>query len=386
MTCGISSAFETLKLSLCPLTLLSGANASGKSSVMQALALLHQTMREHEWSSRLMLNGGTVRLGAVADVIDQVHGRRVFEIALLGDDGTRFQWEFDGDRDEMSMAVRRARGETDDGDGWDMDESQPLHYLLPHDLPAPSSGRSLADRLRGLTYLTAERLGPREYYILDDPQLTPVVGPRGEYAISVLHSGRDTHVPDGLVVSDVPPTRFRQVEARMGRFFPGCVLEIKQVLGANAATLGIRTSSDTDFHRPVHAGFGLTQVLPVMVAALSANGGDLLLIENPEVHLHPAGQAEMGAFLAEVASVGVQVLIETHSDHVLNGIRRAVKSGTLAAGDIVLHFFRPRREDRTESGPQVQSPVLDAGGNIDSWPDGFFDQFDRDMNYFAGWS
>ena len=65
LTCGIFKCFETLKLSLCPLTLLSGANASGKSSVMQALALLHQTMREHEWSSRLMLNGSTVRLGAV---------------------------------------------------------------------------------------------------------------------------------------------------------------------------------------------------------------------------------------------------------------------------------------------------------------------------------
>ena len=172
----------------------------------------------------------------------------------------------------------------------------------------------------------------------------------------------------------------------MRQFFPGCVLAIEQIPGANAVTLGIRTSSDTDFQRPVHAGFGMTQVLPIMVAALSANGDDLLLIENPEVHLHPTGQAEMGTFLAEVASAGVQVLIETHSDHVLNGIRRAVKSGTLAPGDVVLHFFRPRREDRTEGGPQVHNPVLDSDGNIDSWPDGFFDQFDRDMNYFAGWS
>ncbi len=63
--------FESLKLPLCPLTLLSGANASGKSSVMQAFALLHQTMREHERSSRLMLNGATVRLGSVVDVIDE---------------------------------------------------------------------------------------------------------------------------------------------------------------------------------------------------------------------------------------------------------------------------------------------------------------------------
>ena len=375
--------FETLKLPLCALTLLSGANASGKSSVMQALVLLHQTMREHEWSSRLMLNGAAVRLGAVADVVDQVHGRRDCGIALLDDDAASYQWEFEGERDEMSMAVRRARSETGAGEGWDVDGSQPFRHLLP----ALAGDQFLTDRLRGLTYLTAERLGPRELYAFDDPQLTPVVGPRGEYAVSVLHSGRDVRVLDSLAIDGVPPTRFRQVEARMARFFPGCVLAVEQVPGANAATLGIRISADTDFQRPVHTGFGLTQVLPIVVAGLSADEHDLLLIENPEVHLHPAGQAAMGEFLSEVAAAGVQVVIETHSDHVLNGIRRAVKGGMLASGDVALHFFRPRIEDQArQGGPQVESPILDADGNIDSWPDGFFDQFDRDMNYFAGWS
>ena len=373
--------FETLKLPVCPLTLLAGANASGKSSVMQALVLLHQTMREHEWSSRLMLNGTTVRLGSAADVIDQVYGRRSCGVALLDGDAW-FEWEFEGERDEMSMAVRRARGETAAGDGWNVDGSQPLHYLLP----TAANGCSLTNRLRRLTYLTAERLGPREHYLYDDPQLTPVVGPRGEYTVSVLHSGGDKRVLSGLVSAEVPPTRFRQVEARMARFFPGCVLAIGQVPRVNAVTLGIRVSSDTDFHRPVHAGFGLTQVLPVVVAALSANDDDLLLIENPEVHLHPAGQAAMGGFLVEVASGGVQVLIETHSDHVLNGIRRAVKSGMLPSEDVALHFFRPRREEQMDRRPQVESLTIDGNGNIDSWPDGFFDQFDKDMNNLAGWN
>ena len=378
--------FSLLKLPLRPLTLLSGANASGKSSVMQALVLLHQTMREHEWSSRLMLNGVAVRLGTVADVIDQVHGRRSCEIALLDGDTRYFQWEFEGERDEMSMAV--AHVHVDGVGGLDVDKSDSLHYhyLLPRDLKTPSGGGSLIERLRRLAYLTAERLGPREDYILEDPQLAPVVGPRGEYAVSVLHSGRDTHVLDDLIVQDAPPTRFRQVEARMGNFFPGCRLAVDQVPRANAATLGIRVSASADFHRPIHAGFGLTQVLPIVVAALSANSDDLLLIENPEVHLHPAGQVGMGEFLAEVASAGVQVVIETHSDHVLNGIRRAVRSGTVPADDVALHFFRPRREDEQDRVAQVQSPTLDSNGNIDTWPEGFFDQFDRDMNYFAGWS
>ena len=343
-------------------------------------------MREHEWSSRLMLNGATVRLGTAADVIDEMHSRRHWGITLRDGDTDRFQWEFEGDRNEMSMAVRSARGEMDGGTEWDFDESMPLHHLLPTSLPTMLSSHSLTSRLRGLTYLTAERLGPREYYIFDDPQLTTVVGPQGEYAVSVLYSGRDLRVLDNLLIQDVPPTRFRQVEAQMAHFFPGCVLEIKQVPRANAVTLGIRISSSTDFHRPVHTGFGLTQVLPIVVAALSANRDDLLLIENPEVHLHPAGQAAMGEFLSKVTSAGVQVMIETHSDHVLNGIRRAVKNHTLPSEDVALHFFRPRREDRSGGEPQVESPILGAEGNIDSWPDGFFDQFDRDMNYFADWS
>ena len=380
--------FETLKLPLRPLTLLSGANASGKSSVLQALVLLHQTMREHEWSSRLMLNGAGIRLGTVTDVIDQVHGRRQFTITLLDDDSGWFEWEFQGERDEMSMIVNRSRGGTEEGEGWDVGRSVPLRNLLPLQLLTDFLSRySLTDRLQNLTYLSAERLGPREYYMFDDPQLTPVVGPKGEYAVSVLHSGSHLQVRDNLLVqnSDVPPTRLRQVEARMKDFFPGCVLEINQIPRASAVTLGIRISDDTEFHRPAHTGFGLTQVLPIVVAALSADIQGLLLIENPEVHLHPAGQAAMGEFLAEVASSGVQVIIETHSDHVLNGIRRSVKKHTLSSEDIALHFFRPRGEDPVSEKPQVESPTIDADGNIDSWPEGFFDQFDKDMNYFAGW-
>lgn len=378
--------FTLLKLPLCPLTLLSGANASGKSSVLQALALLHQTMREHEWSSRLMLNGSVVRLGTVADVIDQMHGRRSVEMALL--DGEReFQWEFTGERAEMSMEVARVRSVHGDAG---KDEPKLLRHLLPWSHGEALEGSfwagSLQARLCGLTYLTAERMGPRETYPLEDPGYAPVVGPRGEHAASVLYFGGDARVLGGLTVEDVPPTRLRQIEAHMNRFFPGCELSVGKVPQANAVTLGLRTSKGMDFHRPIHTGFGLTQVLPIVVAALSAAKEDLLLIENPEVHLHPSGQAAMGEFLAEVAAAGVQVILETHSDHVLNGIRRAVKRGALPPEDAALHFFRLRQEDESDGAAQVQSLVLDRDGNLDTWPEGFFDQFDRDMNYFVGWS
>ena len=391
--------FKLLKLPLRPLTLLSGANASGKSSVLQALVLLHQTMREHEWSSRLILNGASVQLGTAADMIDQLHGHRECRIGLLDGDAARYEWSFEGDRDDMGMMVRQVSGQAEDGSEWEVDNTFPLHCLLPHvdgthplhdrlpHVSLPSSVfESLTGRLRGLSYLTAERLGPREIYPLEGPRLAPVVGPRGEHTLEVLYTGRDERVLDELTIEGVPPRRLRQVEARMARFFPGCELALDKVSQASAVTLGIRTSRITDFHRPVHTGFGLTQVLPIVTAALSADRRGLVLVENPEVHLHPAGQAMMGAFLAEVAAAGVQVIIETHSDHVLNGVRRAVKNNALTPDDAALHFFRPRQESDERDVAQVESPALDSDGNIDSWPDGFFDQFDKDMNHFAGWS
>lgn len=366
--------FERLNLPLAPLTLLSGSNASGKSSVLQALVLLHQTMCDNEWSVRLMLNGATLCLGTVSDIIDKINGRTTLQIGISDDDNT-IKWEFSGERSDMSMAVQWVLAKKD------VSTIAPdqLRYMIPMD--APESAMNTVKRIRGLSYITAERLGPREVYILEDKYSASVVGPLGEHSVSLLHWGRDEHVIEDLVLPNVPPTRLRQVEARMQTLFPGCTLSVQQVPQANAVSLGIRTSDDTDFHRPIHVGFGLTQILPIVVAALSASKDDILLIENPEVHLHPAGQAQMGKFLAEAARAGIQVIVETHSDHVLNGIRRSVKEQVLQAQQIAIHFFKPRSLEST----QVLSPTLDNSGNIDVWPDGFFDQFDKDMNYFAGW-
>lgn len=365
--------FEELDLPLAPLTLLSGTNASGKSSILQALVLLHQTIREHEWSVRLMLNGEAVQLGTVLDVVDKVHGRRQLQIGLV-EGASKFLWTFQDDREEMSMATENVQL-----NGIDYWNPPSLRHLLPFE--GHDSVLNFAMRLKNLSYVTAERVGPQEIYVLKDRQAAQTVGPRGEHTLSVLYRVRDEPIMDSLIIEGVSPTGLKQIEARMGVFFPGCRLNVQLVPQANALTLGIRTSDDTDFHRPVHVGFGLTQVLPIVVAAVSAREHDILLIENPEVHLHPAGQVLMGIFLGEVAASGAQVIVESHSDHVLNGIRRAVKAGTLKPEQTCLHFFRSRGGELN----QVVSPALDSAGNIDQWPLGFFDQFDKDMSHFAGW-
>lgn len=363
--------FEALRLPLRPLTLLSGSNASGKSSVLQSLVLLHQTMREHEWSRRLMLNGEIIQMGTVSDIMDQLSSRDTYEISLVGEE-EEYQWAFKGEPDEMSMSIEAITiGKTQ------VIASNYLHYMLPRD-PTPP----LIIKMKNLTYLTAERIGPRNMYTINDSQVASVVGPSGEHAVSVLYSRREKHVSDTLFLPDGSnKTLLKQVEARMRTFFPGCRLNLQRISKTNVVTLGLLTSDETNFLRPVHTGFGLTQILPIVVAALSADPDDLLLIENPEVHLHPAGQAMMGQFLGDVAQAGVQVILETHSDHILNGVRRAVKAKRLEADRVAIHFFQPRADNKA----QVVSPMLDSEGKIDAWPDGFFDQFDKDTSYFAGW-
>ena len=365
--------FELLRLPLGPLTLLSGTNASGKSSVLQSLVLLHQTMQENEWSSRIMLNGSVASLGTTTDVVDQLNGRGDFEIGLRNDD-TNYLWTFTGDRQDMSLQIGKVEVNGDVTCNPDT-----LHYLLPVNVDEPVL--SLAKQVRDLTYITAEREGPREVYPLEDQHVVNRVGPRGENAVSVFYRGLYERVADELMVPDNASTLVRQVEARLVSFFPGCDVEVQQVSNASAVTLGIRTSPSTGFLRPIHCGFGITQVLPIIVAALTIPKGSLLLIENPEVHLHPSGQALMGQFLTDVAHSGIQVILETHSDHVLNGVRRSVKAGSIPAEEVMIHFFRAR----TPELPQVISPTLNSSGSIDAWPEGFFDQFDKDMDYFAGW-
>ncbi len=402
--------FEKLDLPLASLTLLSGTNASGKSSVLQALVLLHQTMREHEWSTRLMLNGKSVKLGTVMDVVNESKGGKSFEIGLTYKN-LSYLWTFTGERNDLSMDVEKIniknnesgtnnlidypKLEKDNKSSINPNYLQkllPTYYSLAYNnfhvpnLPKERKDNGVVDIHKPLTtgfsYITAERIGPRETYQLEDKQIAYSVGSQGEYAMSLFYLKRDDAILSELTLeTESRNTLFHQVTARMQQFFPNCLLAVEKVQNANAVTLRLKTSSGTEFHRPANVGFGLTQVLPIVIAALSAQKEDILLIENPEVHLHPAGQALMGQFLAEVASSGVQVILETHSDHILNGVRRLVKSGKILPEDVALHFFRASSADAA----QVVSPQINDHGDLDDWPEGFFDQFDKDMNHFAGW-
>ncbi|WP_350017212.1 DUF3696 domain-containing protein [Rhodanobacter sp. IGA1.0] len=128
--------------------------------------------------------------------------------------------------------------------------------------------------------------------------------------------------------------------------------------------------------RAPNMGFGVSYALPIVAGGLSAISGGLFIVENPEAHLHPAGQSTMGVFLAWLASKGVQVILETHSDHVINGIRLAVgKMKYIACEAVSLLFF-----DSSESGlPLVQRISVSDRGTLSDWPEYFFDQYQIDV-------
>lgn len=117
--------------------------------------------------------------------------------------------------------------------------------------------------------------------------------------------------------------------------------------------------------------------MPIVTACLGAPSGSLLLIENPEAHLHPQGQVALGELLARCANDGVQIIVETHSDHVLNGICLAAKNNIVLAEEVALHLFSRAVQTGDVS---VVSPALLQTGQLSNWPNGFFDQWDKSIS------
>ena len=170
----------------------------------------------------------------------------------------------------------------------------------------------------------------------------------------------------------------------MQHFFPGFAMQIQPADSAmDIMTLRIRTSISGEFHLPANVGYGPYYVLPIVTAALSRKPGEILIVDSPEAHLHPFCQNEMAQFLAKVAATGVQVIVETHNDHFINGARQAVKSEAIPPESVILHYFG---DTETEDGVHKHSTIsINAKGTLDHWPKGFCDQYERDLARLTDW-
>jgi predicted ATPase len=172
-----------------------------------------------------------------------------------------------------------------------------------------------------------------------------------------------------------------QVEAWMSEISPGVRLSVKRHSEMDLMTFGVSYSFGHQVasaaYRPTNVGFGVTYALPIVAAVLSARVGGLILVENPEAHLHPRGQVRLGELLCQAAAAGVQIVIETHSDHILNGIRLAVHEHRANPRDVALYY--------SGWSPGGKSPTLtllelDTDGRLREWPEGFFDEMERTLD------
>lgn len=344
--------FGRLDLELSPLTLLCGVNGMGKSSVLQALLVLRQSKAAGALGrGHLILDDELADLGTGRDALYEFAEEDAIEFGLLGDQGVEpLRIAFDYAREANRLRVRGSEGVVLGQWG-----SRPPFENLHH--------------------VAAERIGPRKIHEQSDAAaLRSVLGPRGEHVLNNLAERQDDLLPDADPRRGEAGTRRHRdvVDYWLRSITPGASLKIERIEAADALIGGFTFERagdvETRRYRATNVGFGLSYVLPI-IAALLAPAGTLCLIENPEAHLHPSGQTKMAELAARAAAAGLQVVMETHSDHVLDGVRIAVVDGLLEPDDTRFHYFEQ------ENGQSVvRTPEIDSGGRLSSWPEGFFDQ------------
>ena len=171
----------------------------------------------------------------------------------------------------------------------------------------------------------------------------------------------------------------------MTEISPGVRLSLRRYSEIDLMTFSVTYSLGhqvaSSEYRPTNVGFGITYALPIVVSVLSARPGGLVIVENPEAHLHPRGQVKMGELLCRAAAGGIQILVETHSDHVLNGIRLAVKGRLATPADVALYHSKWEPGGKS---PSLTSLTVKEDGRLSEWPDGFFDEIERSLDRLLG--
>ncbi len=377
--------FDILSLPLAPMTLLTGFNAAGKSTTLQAMLLLAQAQRHGGRLPLVPLNGSLVRLGSPGDVLREGGGPELV-LGIETAEG-RLDWSMvpDDRRSSHALPIKQIDWQSERESVKTVSFSDGISNLLPQH--APPSLQRIVQGLAEIVFLSAMRIGTTEVFPAPE---TPVpvwadVGSQGEFAAWWFERLLDEDVDYVRRHPDEPaPILRKQFNAWASELFPGAEANAQRIRGTSLVRLELRNHEADEWRRPANIGYGLTYAFPILVAGLIAKPGQVLIIDSPEAHLHPMGQSRMGRFLAMLATSGVQVIIETHSDHVLNGVRLAVSCGELSPKHTAIYFFNHR--PRSPADPaHVVSPKIDATGNLSEWPLGFFDQAERDLTILAGW-
>lgn len=371
---------EKLNLHIGNLTVFTGMNGMGKSSVFQSMLLLRQSFFRNESSRNLNLRGNLIESCSSGELICQSSVSDELSVAITDDDGTKLNFCY-------SYVLENPNATMLKGKGGNSSKSK-------------CRTRSLFNE--NFQYIAANRFGPKQKYDVDSyvvedcRQISDKTG-QCELVAHFLHRFGNEKIPiEGLAClnSNVEYGVYKekldddfslkcQVRNWLRYISPGINIEIKP----NDKDLKLEYKYDvvdeslTKNIPAIQAGYGITYCLPIIVAVLSAKPGSLLLIENPEAHIHPQGQAKLMELITMAADKGVQIMIETHSDHIVNGALVAVAQKKLLWQKLSMYYFG--REKSSHVSNVVKLNVLKSG-KVKNPPEGFFDQIELDMRQILG--
>lgn len=406
---GYKSLYEECRLEIRPLTILAGANSSGKSSAIQPLLLLKQTLEANYDPGPLLLNGPNIRFNSTEQLFSKVAGKRLsdkFTIRIEADDersiANTFKRHPKNGIDLIAMEYREGSRTTTLRPGMTFAEIYQANGNILNIIPyqtRPILPEGPYEYAVGRTkcFLDYElhlgrkkarlfpkiNLGLSDLFTLHIRKLIHVPGLRGNPERTYKTTAIGFEFPgtfENYVASVINHWRVAK-DHRMTEL--GSALEVlgltwkveaKQVddtqveLRVGRLPHGIR-SGLKDMVSIADVGFGVSQTLPVLVALLTAEAGQLVYLEQPEIHLHPRAQVALAQVLADAANRGVRVVAETHSSSLLLGVQSLVAEGKISPDKVKLHWFKRRNDGVTE----VTSADLDKAGAFGDWPEDFAD-------------
>lgn len=376
---------ETRFSGLKKINLLTGVNGRGKSSVLQPLLLFKQTLLRSRSSRQVFLSGSFVDLGNAADVkhvdasitkpirfgFQDEENRYVYTLGIAGENN-------------QSLDIQKFESEGSQQVSVDVHDNTNFHDLIPQ----TANNNQVLLPFEDVIYISAERIGPKMSF---SPSSDDWIDKRGEHTIQMLYERQYDKVDDNIIEGmkdifydidedELSPTVNDILNFWMTRMFGPSSVTVNYIEAANIYALGISTEQKGGkaVFKPTNVGFGYSYALPILIAGLTAEKGTILIVENPEAHLHPSAQSMITKFLGLVANRGVQVFIETHSEHILNALRVMVVQESMKASDINVKYFDRELKDYFET------ITIEGNGKLDHWPTNFFDQAEKDLNVLLG--
>ena len=376
-----------VNLELRNLTILTGVNSSGKSSFIQSLLLFKENIdniifettlrsflapeRQREVpTNKLSINGTYVNMGEAK--------------AILSQESTSFVMMFEIGKEQKTLSISIDPDMNINCPQLPTKDSPQTFDNFYKDMNFQSHTSDLLQAFddKCFDYLSTDRAPPALTFPFSKNINNNSIGIRGEYSTHFLAE----HRHQALSITQLKHSESKtvqlleNVEKWLGEISPNILIKPSADASIQSSKLiyqyAYKNTTGSEYSS-LNVGFGLTYVLPVIVLILKAKPNDLLIIENPESHLHPAGQSKIAELCAIACANGVQIIIETHSDHFINGIRVATKQKTLSPNQSQVYYFK---KDQNELESKIDKININEDGGIDSYPKGFFDEFDNNLD------